>query len=127
MSGHQPGEGRRWIEFATVMFVVAGIFNVIAGVGALVRAEYFREGEMLYRNLQLSGWTWLIAGVLQMIVGYLVFKRSDTGRLLGIIVTVFSMVTWFVFFAANPWWALVVLVVDVAIIYALTAYREYFR
>ena len=57
---------RGWYDFAGAMFGIAGAFNAIQGLSAVMKKEYFAGGTLLYDNLQFWGWAWLIIGVVQM-------------------------------------------------------------
>jgi len=59
------------ITFAAVMLSLAGFFNGIHGLAAIFKKEYFNEAGLLYQNLQLWGWIWLILGVLQISAAYI--------------------------------------------------------
>jgi len=56
---HGPGEGRGWIEFVGLFFIVAGAFNAIAGVTALSRPDVFHEDAALIQNMSFWAWVWL--------------------------------------------------------------------
>jgi len=48
---HQPGEGRGWIEFVGLFFIVAGAFNLVAGIAALNRPDVFRKDAALIQDM----------------------------------------------------------------------------
>ena len=56
---HEPGGGRGWIEFVGLYFIVAGAFNVIAGIAALSRPDVFHEDAALIQNMSFWAWVWL--------------------------------------------------------------------
>jgi hypothetical protein len=120
-----PGSG--WATFSAVLFMVAGLWNVIAGWAALVQKEYFDETSMLYENLQLAGWVWLGVGVVQVLASYLIFMRRESGRVLGIILAALSMLVWFFSIGAYPLWAMMIVTINALIIYGLTAHRDVFE
>ncbi len=116
--------GTGWATLAGVLFLVAGIWNFIAGWAALARKEYFDEASMLYQNLQVVGWVWLGIGVIQVLTSYLLFSRMPSGRVLGITLAALSMLVWFFAIGAYPIWAVMVVAIDALIIYGLAAHRE---
>ena len=75
--------GTGWATFAGVLFMIAGLWNVIAGWAALVRKEYFDEASMLYHNLEVVAWVWIGIGAIQVLTSYLIFARTGTGRRAG--------------------------------------------
>jgi hypothetical protein len=116
--------GTGWATLAGVLFLVAGIWNFIAGWAALARKEYFDEASMLYQNLQVVGWVWLGIGVIQVLTSYLLFAHMPSGRVLGITLAALSMLVWFFAIGAYPIWAIMVVAIDALVIYGLAVHRE---
>jgi hypothetical protein len=109
-----------WYDFAGAMFGIAGSFNAIQGLSAVVKKEYFAGGTLVYDNLQLWGWAWLIIGVLQVIAALMLL--AGRGRVLGIILAVLSAVVSFTSIGAYPLWSILVIAIDVLIIHGLTVH-----
>jgi hypothetical protein len=122
-----PTVGTGWATFAGVLFLVAGVWNVVAGWAALVRKEYFSEASLLYHDLQVVGWVWLGIGVIQVLASYLIFARRPIGRVLGVVLAALSMLVWFFTIGAYPMWAMMVVAIDAFVIYGLTAHGEVFE
>ena len=110
--------GRGWYDFAGAMFGIAGAFNAIQGLSAIFKKEIFAEEALVYQNLQLWGWAWLIVGILQIAAAIMLF--SGQGRVLGIVLAAVSAVVSFTSLGAHPTWAIVVIAIDVLIIHGLT-------
>ncbi len=110
--------------FAGVFLAVVGLFNAIEGLVALFRKEYFDEAGLVFQNLQAWGWAYLVIGVVQVIVGWLVLSRSDVGRWAGIFIAAISMVVAFFALGMYPWWALMIIALDGVVLYGLTARWE---
>ena len=57
-------EGRSgWVTFSWIIFLMAGLVNMLYGAAALVRKEYFPETGLIFQSLQSHGWVWLLFGV----------------------------------------------------------------
>ena len=113
----ERSSGRGWYDFAGAMFGIVGFFNGIQGLSAIFKKEYFSEDALVYQNLQLWGWVWLI----------LAWSRSAPrspcsrgGRMLGIVLASLSAVVSFTSIGAYPLWAIAVIAIDVLIIHGLT-------
>jgi hypothetical protein len=119
--------GLGWATFAGVLFMVAGFWNFFAGWAALVRKEYFAEASLLYHNLQVVGWVWLVLGVIQVLASYLIFARKVSGQVLGVVLASLSMLVWFFTIGAYPMWAMMIVALNALIIYGLTAHSEVYR
>jgi hypothetical protein len=123
----QEKQGGGWTDFAGVILFLAGILNLIAGIAALVKKEYFIDGGELFISLQVWGWIWLVLGVLQIVSGYLVWARSSFGRSLALALVGLSIAVWFMTMGLHPWWSMIVIFIDGLVIYALTVFREQFE
>jgi hypothetical protein len=110
---------------AWIVIGVAGIWNLILGIAAFTKKDYFREGSMLYSNLSFWGWVWVVIGALQVVTAILVARRMTAGKALGLIGASVSMVVWFFSLGARPLASLLVITLDGLVLYALTADRPY--
>jgi len=115
----QKGSG--WSLFAGVFLAVVGLFNAIDGIVALTRKEYFNEAGLVYENLQAWGWAYLVIGVVQVVVGWMLLSRSEAARWAGIFIAALSMLVSFAAIGAYPWWALMTVAMNAAVLYGLTA------
>jgi hypothetical protein len=111
---------RGWYDFAGAMFGIAGAFNAIQGLSAIMKKEYFAGGSPVYDNLQFWGWAWLIIGVVQ--IGAAIMLFSGQGRMLGIVLAALSAVVSFTSLGAYPVWGIIIIAMDVLIIHGLTAH-----
>ncbi len=118
-----------WVTFAAVMVVIAGLYNVLSGAGAIAESESVtaRVNEVLYGiDIKTWGWFWLVVGVAQLITGILLFSRSTIGDLMAIFgATVSASFTIFIIFVA-PLWAITVLALDLGIIWIISANSDDF-
>ena len=124
MSSRPPKGGI--VSFAAVLFTLAGFFDAIHGLGAIFKKEYFDESALLYENLQVWGWIWLVLGLLQISAAYMIVGRASAGRTLGIVVAGISVVIAFASLGAHPLGATLVIAVDLLIIWGLTVHGDLF-
>lgn len=114
--------GRGWRTFAGVMILVAGIFNCVYGISALVNDDYFAADELLFGDLSMWGAFYLVVAAVQVITAFLIFARSAVGAIVGIVLAMISATLALVSIGAYPFWSVIVMVVDGMVIYGLTAY-----
>jgi hypothetical protein len=124
---HYKGQGVGWIHFAGIFFLVAAVFNAIAAASILTRDELFDDSKLVVSDLRTWGWVFLGVAVVQLVAGVVVLRRLRAGRVPAIIIAVIGMVAWFVAWSILPFWGLVMMILYGVIIYALTAFHEYFE
>lgn len=124
-----------WVTFAGVMASIAGVYNLLSGIAAIADDARLAQypgladiDEVLYGfDLSTWGWFWAIIGGLQLVTAGLILARNAIGQIAGLIfASISAMFTVFIMWV-YPMWALAVLVLDMLIIYGLTAHGEEFE
>jgi len=118
---------RGWIVFAGAMMILLGAFQVIEGLVALFARGFYAVGPQgLVVNVDYNAWGWvhLIIGIVLVAAGAGILAGQTWARVLGIIFAGLSAVVNLAFMAANPFWAMIVIAVDVVVIYALAVHRR---
>src|SRR4051794_27677535 len=96
--------------FAATLLIIAGIVNIVYGIGALSDANFFHGSQRyVFTNLNAMGWILVALGLLQFVGGFTLISGSAFGRgvaiagaFLGAIAALFSIS------GSNPWWSLAV-------------------
>lgn len=115
--------GAGWIMFAGVLLVTIGVFNVIDGIAAIGNAHFFvANAHYVFGDLKAWGWTVLILGVLQVLVGIGVFAKNQFARWTGVVVLSLNALAQLLMMPAYPFWSLSMFAVDVLALYGLVAY-----
>lgn len=120
-----PSESERpvsgWLTFAGSVLVLVGAFNVIAGLTALFRADYFQvtSSELLVFNFGAWAWIWLALGVVQLAAGAGAMMGQSWARTTGIALATMCAIGHLAFLAAFPLWSVLVIAMSVLTIYAL--------
>src|SRR5215212_9849664 len=115
-------EGRGWLTFAAVLFLLAATFNTVYGIAALANDDYFAADELLFGDLSLWGVLYLGFAAVQLCAAVLIIRRNAGGAVLGIGLAGFHALTSLVAIGAYPLWSVIMLVIDGLIIYGLTVY-----
>ena len=118
------GAGRA--TFAAVLLVIAGMLNIIYGIGALSNANIFHNGERyVFSNLNTMGWVLLILGVLQLTGGFSLMAGKTYGRVLGVIAAGLGAIGALLSISGpNPWWSLGVFALCVYILHGILVLGE---
>jgi hypothetical protein len=110
--------------FAGVMLVIVGVFQGIAGLGAILDDKVYVAGQKYVFTFDVTTWGWahLLLGVLLVASGVAIFYGSVVARTVGVIVAGLSAIVNFAFlFGWNqPFWSMLIILLDVGIIWALT-------
>src|SRR3954469_12768129 len=118
------GAGRA--TFAAFLLLIAGFLNVIYGIGALDKANYFtNDRRFILSDLNTMGWVLIVLGVIQLTAGFSLMAGNTYGRVLGIagaglgaIGALFSIA------GSNPWWSLAVFALCIYVIHGILVYGE---
>jgi hypothetical protein len=114
-----------WIVFAAILMIVTGAMNAIQGLAALLRDDTYwvkLGGAVVTFNVTTWGWIQLISGVLLVLVGVLLMRGSTFARVVGIVLVALNLVAQFSWATLYPFWALIAIVIDVFIIFALVVH-----
>jgi hypothetical protein len=118
-----------WVFFAGVMMMLAGIFNAIAGLTALLRHSWYlvSSSNLLVFNYTAWGWIDLSIGLLLLLAGSAVLHGAVWARVVGVVIASLSAVGALASVNAYPVWSIIVLVVDVLVIHALIVHGDEFK
>src|SRR5262245_18753795 len=102
--------------------MMAGIFQALAGIAAIANVEFFVIAPNYTFHLDTSAWgcVHLIIGVLVALAAIALFVRQAWAGMVAIVFAMFSAISNFFFIPYYPWWALLVIALDVFVIWALT-------
>lgn len=113
-----------WAAFAGVVMLLSGVFGVFQGLVALFNNNVLLVAENTTWLVDLTTWGWahLLVGILLIGAAASVFKGHMFGRVMGVILAVISALVNLAFVPYYPVWAVLVIVVDVLVVYALTVH-----
>jgi hypothetical protein len=121
---HEPGS--RPLSFVSVVLAVAGVLNLVEAAAALGGDSRFDANRLLFDSLTGWGIAVLIIGLLQLFAAREIQLRKPTGLLLGIGLACISGIAHFMMIGAYPLWAITVMLVNFAVIFALTTNDDAF-
>ena len=124
--GIEPQAESGWamtgVAFAAAMMLMIGLFQVIAGLAAIINDEFFVPVRGYAFHLDITAWGWihLILGLGMIVVGIGLFSRALWAGVIAVFLVVLSAIDNFFFIPYAPFWSLLVIALDVWIIWALT-------
>lgn len=113
-----------WIYFAGTYMVLVGFFQAIYGLTALFNDSLIVTAPQNVWLVDITTWGWahLIFGVLLVFGGWAVMYGRMWARVLAVILAGLSAIMNFAFIPIYPFWSILVIVLDMVIIYAVTAH-----
>ena len=103
----------------------SGVFQFFQGLAAVIKGGFYVVAPNNIYQFSVSGWGWihLILGIVLAATGFFILTGQPWARVVGIVVAVLSALSNFLFIPYYPLWALVIIALDVAVIWALSTYR----
>ena len=129
----QPPTGIRRQEFVGDGFdpirrghpATVGVFQFFQGLAAIIKGNFYvvAPNNIYEFSTGGRGWIHLILGIELAVTGFFNLTCQTWARVIGIAVAALSALSNFLFIPYYSLWALVLIALDVAVIWALTTYR----
>jgi hypothetical protein len=116
-----------WTVFAGALMLIVGSLDALWGLAGILNYEIVfvgGQGGVIIADVSMWGWVHLILGSIVAITGLGLFAGSEWARWSAIFFVSINAVTQIVWFPAAPLWAFLMILLDVTIIYQLTARWE---
>ena len=116
--------GAGWIAYAWIVLIVLGVWNIIEGIVAISRSQFFTAtgAHYVYSDLKTWGWIILIWGILEVLAAGSVARGGQWGRWFGIFVAGIAIILQFLALPIYPLWALISIFLFALVLYGLVAY-----
>ena len=113
-----------WVFFASLMMMLLGGFQAIVGLVAILKPEYYLVSEkaLVVTSYTAWGWVHVVLGVIIFLAGLAVMTGAVWARAIGVVLAGLSFFANLAFVNAYPVWSIIMMIVDAAIIYALTVH-----
>jgi hypothetical protein len=125
-----PTRAAGWVQFAGVILLVNGIFSAVQGLAAILKADTYYavvEGDLWLFDITGWGWFNLFLGALQIATAFGLFAEAGWARVVAIVLGVISSIVQMILLPLQPWWALIVIAINITIIYALVVRGDELR
>jgi hypothetical protein len=123
-AGSTSGWAVGFTGFAAFVMLMVGTFHAIIGLAGILENEFFVVTRNYVFEFDASAWGWihLIAGVIVFFAAFGLFNGAVWARTIGVTMAVVSAIANFGFIPYYPVWSIVIIALDVAVIWALTAH-----
>src|SRR5215203_7070107 len=111
--------------FAGVLLIVGGGFQSLEALAAIVNDEYLVVAPNYIYTFDLTAWGWihLLIGLAFVAIGICLLLGQGWALIAGIVVASISALINFTWLPYQPFWAILVIAVDVLVIWALASAR----
>ena len=118
------GAGR--VVFAATLLLIAGMLNIIYGIGALDDANVFlNDKRYIFTNLNTLGWVLIILGLIQLTGGFSLISGNTYGRWIGIIGAGLGAIGALLSIGgAYPWWSLGIFVLCIYVLHGIFVFDD---
>jgi hypothetical protein len=113
-----------WITFAAVILTLLGALNLIQGFVALFDDGFFvvpREEDLLLVDFTAWGVIMLVWGALLIAAGLSLSAGKGWARWFAVLIACLNVIAQIGFLSAYPVWSAIMILLDVLVIFALTA------
>jgi hypothetical protein len=107
--------------FGGIVLATVGLFQFFEGVSAVRKDKVYASTPQYVYEFDLTVWGWfhLVVGALAVAAGIAIVVGQPWAFFVGIFLASLSALTQFLFMPYYPLWALTIIAVDVAVIWAL--------
>jgi hypothetical protein len=118
------GAGRA--VFAAVLLLIAGVLNIIYGIGSLDDANIFvNDKRFIFTNLNTLGWVLIVLGLIQLTGGFSLLAGNAYGRVIGVIGGSLGAIGALLSIGGSyPWWSLGIFVLCIYVVHGILVYGE---
>jgi hypothetical protein len=108
--------------FAATILTLVGIFQAIAGLAAIIEDDFFvvTNNYAFDVDTTVYGWVHLVIGIVVAGAGFALFAGRTSAAIFAIFVAALSAVVNFFSIPYYPFWALLIIALDVWVIWSLT-------
>ena len=110
------------LMFAACALTLAGIFQFLAGLAAIINDNFFVVSKNYTFDLDVTAWGWihLLVGIAVFLVGLGLFTGAEWAAVGGIALAMLSAIANFFFIPYYPIWSLVIIGLDIWVIWSLS-------
>ena len=112
-----------WAAFAGVLMFLVGSLSALWGLGGVLNDNVVVVGGQgaIIADVTTWGWVHLILGSAVALTGVGLLTGNEAARFFGIVIVSVNAIAQIVWFPAAPLWAFLMIILDVTILYQLTA------
>jgi low temperature requirement protein LtrA len=109
---------------AGILLLLSGFWRFFAGLAGIIKHHFYAITPDYAFKINVTTWGWihLVLGIIVFAAGVGLLAGQTWARVVGVVLAVISAVENFLFLPYYPFWAILVIAVDLMIIWALLVY-----
>ena len=113
-----------FILFAGLMMIMVGIWQALEGLIGIFENEFYVATRNYLFQFDATTWGWihLVVGLLVAFAGWGLLSGRTWARAVAITLAVLSAIANFLWLPYYPFWALLIIAVDIFVIWAIAAH-----
>jgi hypothetical protein len=113
-----------FILFAAIMMLMSGVFQAIQGLVAIFENEFYVATRNYLFQFDATTWGWihLLVGLIVAFAGWGLLSGRTWARVVALTVALLSALANFLFIPYYPFWALLIITLDIFVIWAVAAH-----
>jgi len=121
-----PDQPSGWAIFAGVVLITLGFLNFFWGLAAILEDTNLIVGGsgVIITDLTAWGWAALIVGIVQVLIGFGLFAKSEGARFGGIFFAALAAIGQIGIVTAFPIWSIIVIALSILVIYNLSVHWD---
>jgi hypothetical protein len=110
------------ITFAAVMMTLIGVFQVIAGLVAIIDDQFYVVAQNYTFDVDTTAWGWihLLLGIIVLVSAYYLTAGRTWAAALAVVLAALSAIANFFFIPYYPFWSLLLIALAVWVIWSLS-------
>lgn len=110
------------LVFAAWVLIIIGAFQIIAGLTAIIDDDFYVVAQNYTFDLDTSAWGWvhLLIGLLLVGTGFGLFTGQTWAAVAALVLASISAIVNFFFIPYYPFWAILIIALDVWVLWAVT-------
>ena len=118
-----------FILFAAIMMIISGVFQALEGLIAIFQNEFYVATRNYLFQFDATTWGWihLVLGLVVAFAGWGLLSGRTWARAVAITLAVLSATANFLFIPYYPFWAILIITLDIFVIWALAAHGRQFK
>lgn len=112
---------------AVVLLIVAGAVQILEGISAVEADAIVVVGPQYTYQWSTTGWgvVHIVIGALLVLIAAALFTGRAWARAAAIVFAAASIVANFLWLPHNPWWAVLIIALDVFLIWAIATWHQH--